>query len=523
MADGGDILIGIDAGTSVIKSIAFDLTGAQIAVGSRPNRYTSRPDGAAFQSMDDTWDDCAATMRDLGESVPNLASRVAAVAVTGQGDGTWLLDRDNRPVTDAWLWLDARAAPVVQRLRGTEADRARFAITGSGLNACQMGTQLLQMKETMPEAVAGADVALHCKDWLYLNLTGLRATAPCEASFTFGDFRARAYDDRVIEALGLMAEKRLLPQIVDGSQTTHPLSPAAAEATGLVAGTPVALGFVDVACTALGGGVYTGGEAAGCTIIGSTGMHMRATPQDEVFFNDSLTGYVMPLPIPGMAAQIQSNMASTLNVDWLLTVAADLMADLGHAVAHRDLIARIDGWLAASAPGGVLYHPYISEAGERGPFVDPAARASFAGLSSADRFPDLMRAVIEGLGLAARDCYAAMGAMPSEVRLTGGAARSDALRSVFGAAVDASVRTSSREEAGAAGAAMMAAVAIGVYDDMEACIAEWVTPLLGPTEAPDKALSALYADLYPAYRAIREAMPPVWSALARQGGSDRAH
>ena len=72
----------------------------------------------------------------------------------------------------------------------------------------------------------------------------------------------------------------------------------------------------------------------------------------------------------------------------------------------------------------MLYHPYISEAGERGPFVNANARAGFIGLSSGHRFPDLLRAVVEGLGLAARDCYAAMGALPSELRLTGGAARS---------------------------------------------------------------------------------------------------
>ncbi len=523
MSSTGDILIGIDAGTSVIKSIAFDLAGNQIAVASRPNRYRTRPDGAAVQSMDDTWADCAQTLRDLGEAVGNLARRTAAVAVTGQGDGTWLIDRDNRPVTDAWLWLDARAASVVERLRGSEVDRERYRITGAGLNACQMGAQLAHMKDTTPEVVEAADAALHCKDWLYLNLTGTRATGPCEAVFTFGDFRTREYDDRVIEALDLLPEKRLLPKILDGSVTTHPLIREAAAITGLRTGTPVSLGFLDVPCTALGGGIYTGGEPAGCTIIGSTGMHMRATSQEDVFLNDNLTGYVMPLPIPGMVAQIQSNMASTLNVDWLLDNAADLIADFGESPGRGDLIARIEGWLAASEPGQLIYHPYISEAGERGPFVDPAARAGFIGLSTRHRFPDLMRAVIEGLGLAARDCYAEMGDAPPEIRLTGGAARSKALRGIFSAATGAGVRTSTRSEAGAAGAAMMAAVAIGAFDDIEDCIASWVTPCLGAVEAPDAALRAVYERTYPIYRMARESLAPVWAAMAGHEGNEGAH
>ena len=509
-----DILIGIDAGTSVIKSIAFDLSGKQIAIASVPNRFATRPDGAAVQSMDDTWTDCVQTLNELGRKVERLADRTAALAVTGQGDGTWLINRDNRPVTEAWLWLDARAAQIVERFRGTPADRERFNITGSGFSACQMGAQLACMKETMPEAVAAADAALHCKDWLYLNLTGVRATGPCEAVFTFGDFRTRTYDDRVLEAMDLLPEKRLLPEILDGSKLTHGLTEPAAVATGLRRDTPVTLGYLDVPCTALGGGIYTSGSTAGCTIIGSTGMHMRATQESDVFLNDDLTGFVISLPVPGVVAQCQSNMAATLNIEWLLNLAAGLLGEFGHECSHSELIARIDGWVEEGASGRVLYHPYISEAGERGPFINPSARAGFVGLSAEHRFPDLMRAVIEGLGYAGRDCYGAMGDLPSEIRLTGGAARSDLLRRIFSAALGVPVRRSLREEAGAAGAAMMAAVAIGAYADIEACIAEWVLPALGEIEEPDPALSEIYNDIYPAYRAAREGLPPIWAALS---------
>jgi erythritol kinase len=242
-------------------------------------------------------------------------------------------------------------------------------------------------------------------------------------------------------------------------------------------------------------------------------MHMRATPQSDVFFNEAATGYVMVLPVPGMVAQIQSNMASTLNIDWLLKVAADLMSDMGHPVGPADLIAHLDGWIDAAQPGRILFHPYISEAGERGPFVNAAARAGFAGLASQHRFPDLVRAVVEGLGMAARDCYTAMGALPTEVRLSGGAARSAPLRRVLSSVLGASVRRSSREEAGAAGAAMMAAVAIGAYPHWDACIADWVSPLLGEAEPPDPALSRIYDQSFPAYRAVHQAMPPIWSCL----------
>src|SRR5690606_29241496 len=116
-----------------------------------------------------------------------------------------------------------------------------------------------------------AEVALHCKDWLFLNLTGVRATDPSEASFTFGDFRNRRYSDTVIAALGLEAQRHLLPEIIDGSVETRPLTRAAAQATGLLEGTPVSLGYVDMVMTALGAGVHTGDAGAACSTVGSTG------------------------------------------------------------------------------------------------------------------------------------------------------------------------------------------------------------------------------------------------------------
>jgi erythritol kinase (D-erythritol 1-phosphate-forming) len=513
----GDLLIGIDAGTSVIKAVAFDLSGRQIAVASVPNRYSTSADGAATQSLDQTWADCAQTLRDLGAKVENLRQRTRALAVTGQGDGTWLVGADNRPASDAWLWLDARAASTVRRLQEVPASWSRFEATGTGLASCSQGAQIAHMAATMPEVLDRAEVALHCKDWLYLNLTGVRATDPSEASFTYGNFRTRQYDDTVIEALGLTSRRALLPEIVDGTQITHPLSAQAAAATGLAAGTPVCLGFVDIVLTALGAGIHTENAAgASCSIIGSTGMHMRAMRNDDVHLNAEGTGYVIALPLPGMSAQVQSNMAATLNVDWVLNLASDLLKQFGTSLTHADRMKCIDGWLQSGRPGALLYHPYISDAGERGPFVDPNARADFIGLTSESRYPDLFRAVVEGLGMAARDCYLSMGVpMPDELRLTGGATRSPTLRGVLGAVVGAPTRISTRDEAGAAGAAMMAAVALGIYPDMEACIKEWVTPLLGQPEAPDAELMQLYARLFPAYRQARQALVPTWDETAR--------
>lgn len=514
-----DLLIGIDAGTSVIKAVAFDLEGAQLAMTAVPNSYEELPGGAVEQDMARTWADAAAVLRLLAEAVPGLARRTAALAVTGQGDGTWLVDDTGEPVGRGWLWLDSRASGIVAELAAAGVDRRTFPFTGCGLNACQQNVHLLWLERHAPELLARATTAFHCKDWLYLKLTGERATDRSEGTYTFGDFRSRTYSDEVLEALGLTQLRRLLPPMLDGSATTHPLSEAAAAATGLLAGTPVALGFLDVLCTGLGGGIYEPERRVGCSIVGSTGMHMRfCADAAAVELAPVPTGYTMPFPVPGSVVQMQSNMAATLNIDWITDRVREAAGLFGPEPSRKDALLALDARVLDGRAGGALYHPYIHEAGERGPFVATDARAMLSGLSTRTQLLDLVRAVYEGLAFAARDCYGAMGHVPEEIRVAGGAARSKAFKRIMASALGVPLRESSREEAGAAGAAMMAAVGIGAYPDMAACAARWVAPTLGETVAPDPELLVLYDQLFPIYAATREAMPAQWRALAKVRG-----
>ena len=510
-----DLLIGVDAGTSVIKAVAFTLSGEQVAIVSRPNLYTTPGAGQVEQDMGRTWADCAATLRELHELAPNLSARVAAIAVTGQGDGTWLIDRDGEPVGGGLLWLDSRAASLVASFRQTPHYADHYAKTGSGLNACMASGQLAWMKRFQPERLARATTAFHCKDWLYFKLTGERVTDPSEANFTFGNFRTRTYEPSILDAMGIADCERLLPPIIEGTQLSHRLSAQAAAMTGLPEGLPVVLAYLDVMCTALGGGLYDSSGEVGLSIFGSTGMHMRFVPTpDEVRLNESRSGYVMCFPMPGASAAVQSNMAATLNIDWFLDMAREAATLAGAPTTRAALLSGMDERVLAAPSGAALYHPYIFEAGERGPFLDPNARAQFSGLSTTTTFTGMMRAVYEGLAFASRDCYLATGSIPREVRLGGGAARSAAIRTILASALDAKVRVVKREETGAAGAAMMAALHLGLYDDMPACIEAWVTPALGDCIFPDADLSKKYQELYLAYLAIRQAMPPAWEKLA---------
>lgn len=354
------LLIGIDAGTSVIKSIAFTVGGEQIASAAIANSYESLADGGVEQDMARTWRDAAETLRQLSEKIPDLANRLVAISVTGQGDGMWLIDRAGEPVAPAWLWLDARAASIAEEFTRHPDYPAHYRRTGTGVNACQMSTHLAWMTRHRPEVLTRASTAFHCKDWLYFRLTGQRATDPSEANFTFGEYRSRCYAPEVLDVLGASDAKRLLPEIVEGTEVSHGLSAEAAAQTGLLAGTPVTLGYVDVICTGLGGGLFDPDGRTGCTIVGSTGMHMRVAPTAaDVKLNAELSGYTMAFPVPGMYAQIQSNMASTLNIDWLLDLAREVLKSEGVERSRSDVLKGMDDRILASRCGPALPSLYF--------------------------------------------------------------------------------------------------------------------------------------------------------------------
>jgi erythritol kinase len=258
--------------------------------------------------------------------------------------------------------------------------------------------------------------------------------------------------------------------------------------------------------------LYDEAERPGFTILGSTGVHMRFVPDaHQVHLNADRSGYTMAFP--GSAfAQMQTNMAATLNVDWVLNLACDLLAGQGHNASPADLLTGLDDRVLAARPGAALYHPYISTAGERGPFTNPAARASLTGLDQTTGWFDLVRGVYDGLVLAARDCYAAMGDLPAEIRLSGGGARSVALRRLLAACLNRPVRTVAQEEAGAAGAVMIAGLATGLFDTPAAAAQAWVTPRLQDADLPDQTLTKTYDTLFDGYAATRSGLPAIWEA-----------
>lgn len=509
-----DIVVGVDAGTSLVKCVAFSVTGELLDQASTSNEYISTGDDCVEQDMQATREIVLQTLTQLSTRLGADAKRIKSVSLTGQGDGMWLLDKNGLPVQNAWLWLDSRSASIAAELEAQSDYGQLFGITGTAITASQMRTQMVWLERNQPEVLDRASSCLHCKDYLYFLLTGVRATDPGEAVFTFGDFTTRNYSDEVLSILGLSHRAQLLPPIVEGLSDSDSMLSDICNLTGLPIGTQVNLAAVDVICSALGGGLYDQGSETAMTLLGTTGIHMRYGHKDStVSLPTDKTGYTIVFPGGGYT-QLQSNMSATMNIDWLLHLIKDVVAVTGNSIDNETALTHLDKIVGNSPATTTLYQPYISTAGERGPFVDSAARAGFFGFDQHTGLSELARSVYEGICFAARDCYDELGQLPVEIRVSGGGSKSESLKRILASVMNRPVRSIEREEAGAAGAAIIATVQSGYYPSIDSCVQQWVSPYLGSLVEPTTEDAAIYQRTFPVYKEHRKTQSPTWLALA---------
>jgi sugar (pentulose or hexulose) kinase len=146
------------------------------------------------------------------------------------------------------------------------------------------------------------------------------------------------------------------------------------------------------------------------------------------------------------------------------------------------------------------------------PRFDPEARASIFGCDTGTDAPAMLRSVMEGVGFAMRECYEALAAPVTDIRITGGGARSALWRQICAAAVNRPLQVPEAEETGALGVALLAAVAAGCQPDLRAAARAMVRS--GPEVHPDADLAACYDRAYPLFRDLGQALSEHWQTRA---------
>lgn len=490
-------ILGLDVGTSVTKAALFDRSGREVATTSRRTTVLSPHAGWYEIEPDELYGAACAACRELMAAVEIPPEAIAALAVSGVMIGGWLVSADLKVVRPGILWSDGRAKTLVDGLIAANPRLMSQVFDSSG-QVMQLGCTLpvlAWLAENEPQSVAQAAAILTAKDFIRLRLTGTVATDETDAAIAPGSATGRAFNPELLELFGIERHARLLPPVRRSSELAGMLGVEAALATGLVPGTPVAVGAGDLPACVLGAGAAAPGIA--CSVVGTTCLN--GVVSDAPVFSPRNMGILFTVP-GDLWIKTMVNVAGTTNLDWSLSAfCPDL---LGRPDAYEQL-ARLAAGSPAGA-GGACYVPYLSHTGIIAPRLEAGARAGFVGLNPSHGRGDLIRAVYEGLAYAIRDCYDRIEQPISAIRLVGGAARSPFWTQMIADVTGVPVEVPEGSEFGAKGAALLAAVAIGWYDDIRQACRE--TFSLSRRHDPDPAHRGPYEAGYRRYQIACEAM-----------------
>ncbi|MBX7135209.1 MAG: xylulokinase [Fimbriimonadaceae bacterium] len=438
-------LLGIDVGTSGAKAILIDETGRILKTASAEYPLLTPKPGWTEQDPEAWWAGVQKCLAEIGE-------KPDAIGLTGQMHGATFLDDQDEVIRPALLWNDQRTVEEVALIDETLGPaRVREVTLNPPLTGFQV-PKILWLKRHEPEAFTRLRSVLLPKDYIRFKLTGAKATDVADASGTgVFDVSQRRWATDLITDLGL--DPDLFPQSFESW-----------EVTGRTAdGIPVVAGGGDQTAAAVGTGAVTPGILS--VSLGTSGVVFSSTESGQA--DPSGSAHAFCHANGGWHA-----MGVMLSCGGAVRWARDLLyPGLDYSLMNEE---------AASAPvgcEGLTFLPYLT--GERCPFVAPEAKGAFLGLTVGHHRAHIARATFEGatFGLAGvLDLLRGMGVTGSEVRVTGGGAKSDfwvqMLADVFGRPC---VRLDT-DEGPAFGAAILAGVGIGVWPDVVFGAASSVRP-----------------------------------------------
>ena len=480
---GFGLFLGIDIGTSVIKAALFDEAGHECAERAERMQLLPAPVGWSELDGEAVWKVTARVVRGLLQQASIAPEAVRGIGVTGVMVGAWLVDEEGRIVRPPILWNDARALDLVERLRAREPALFSRVFAHSG-SMMQLGCTLpvlAWLKENEPESLSRAQRVICAKDFIRYRLTGALATEESEAAMAPGSAVTRDFIPDQAKLLGIVELSRLLAEVRPAEALAGHVTEEAAAATGLAAGTPVAIGTGDTGACALGAGCHDPGSAV--SVLGTTCLN--GVIFDRPVYEPRDLGLLFILPQERWM-KTMVNVAGTTVLDWCLST---LCPDIA---AGPEPYERLGALAETSPPGanGVVFIPYLSATGVIAPRVEPRARAGFLGLAPHHTRADMVRAVYEGIAYAIRDCYESIGGAGETVRLSGGGARSPFWSQMVADVTGYAIEVPEGTQFGAKGAALCAAVATGAYPSLaEACRA---TFRARRRHAPDPATAGAY-------------------------------
>jgi xylulokinase len=503
-----EYIVAHDVGTTGNKAVLVDAEGNVHAAvfGSYAAQYP-RPDWAE-QDPEDWWQAVTSATRQVLEQAGASPRDVLCMVHSTQMLGIVPMGAGGRVLRPAIIWLDARAPEHAERIMRKFLGRRIFAaLAGAELSGKDGLPKLLWLKENEPEVYQAMTFFLDVNGYLTYRATGKMVFEwSCASAFCL-DLGKKEWMWWLIRYLGLDPDK--FPPLVRSVDRVGGLTAEAARACGLLEGTPVFGGGGDAPGAAVGSGAV--GEGDGHIYLGTSGWVGVVTERT-------------PTGSHGVACIHSADPGKALLLAEMETAGACLkwIADQFYYEEQADpsisnVYALMDRDVEAIPPGSdfLICTPWMY--GERSPVADTWVRSTFFNLSADHTREHLMRAVYEGVAYNLRWIIEIVEntfdfPLPT-LRVIGGGARGAPWMQMIADVTGRRVETvTDPREAGAVGAALTAAVGLGLYPDFESLkdvidVRQEFEPQLSNAEMYDllyRTYRRIYGSLRDLYREVNQ-------------------
>ncbi len=461
----GAFILALDQGTTSSRAIVFDREGAVVSMAQREFEQLFPQPGRVEHRPEDLWATQVAVAAEALSRAGAAPRDVAAIGITNQRETTLVWERaTGKPVCNAIVWQDRRTAGLCDRLRADGLEPMFRERTGLLLDAYFSGTKVRWILDHVPgarEAAARGELAFGTVDsWLVWNLTGgaVHATDPSNASRTLlFNIHTGDWDDDLLAALGI--PRSMLPELRDSSGVFGESSPDLFSAPVPVAGVAGDQQAALFGQMCVRPGMVKNTYGTGCFMLLHTGE--KAVPS-----NSNL--------LTTVAWRINGRLEYALEGSVFIAgaVVQWLRDGLGLVRSASEIEA-----LARSVPdnGGVYLVPAF--AGLGAPHWDPYARGTIAGITRGTTAGHIARAALEGIAFQVADVIDAMasdsGRPVAELRVDGGASANGLLMQFQADLLGAPIVRPRVIETTALGAAYLAGLAVGFWDNLDAVAGQW--------------------------------------------------
>ena len=460
-------IISFDLGTGGNKALLYDVDGNCLASAFVPYTTQYPQVGWHEQRPSDWWNAVVESTRKLLNTSGVDKNDIVCLGISGHSLGAVPVDVEGSLLRDETpIWSDVRAQKEVEEYFKTIDPDEWYLTTGNGFPAaCYTIFKVMWYKNHEPEMFKQVYKILGTKDYINYKLTGAFNTDYSYASGTgIYNLKDWKYEPKFIEASGI--PENLWPEIVPSTHILGKVDPKIAEELGLGMDVEVVCGGVDNSCMALGAKNIRAGRVY--LSLGSSAW--IAVSAEQPVLDKQYKPYVFAHVMPNLFTSAVSIFSAGTSFSWVKdNICSDLVSESN--AENKDVYALMNQ-VAEQAPVGsnkLLFNPSL--AGGTSQDASVHIRGAYIGLDLKHGEPELIRSAMEGIAMNLRlrlDLLRKYTWIEDEILIVGGGARSRFYLGIFADTFNTRIlKTNIDQDAGALGAAAIAAVGCGLWENFD--------------------------------------------------------